>query len=92
MVPNPDKRLAFPVHAELITKNGIFNHENLFFDELIAAKKYQFVYIFSPAPMVAITCVPRRSASRPGARGRDSPPSPPTSTRACSSAPATCRH
>ena len=35
VVPNPDKRLAFPVHAELITKNGIFNHENLNFDELI---------------------------------------------------------
>ena len=31
-VPNPDKKLAFPVHGELITRNGIFNHENLVFD------------------------------------------------------------
>jgi len=55
VVPNPDKELAFPVHAELITKNGIFNHENLVFDELIAARKYQFVYIFSPAPIKGAT-------------------------------------
>lgn len=55
VVPNPDPKLAFPVHAELITKHGIFNHENMQFDELIAAKKYQFVYIFSPAPMKGAT-------------------------------------
>ena len=28
----------------LQTKRGILNHENLFFDDLIADKKYQFVY------------------------------------------------
>lgn len=55
VVPNPDKNLAFPVHAELITKNGIFNHENLDFTTLIADRKYQFVYIFSPAPIKGAT-------------------------------------
>lgn len=55
VVPNPDKRLAFPVHAELITKHGIFNHENLFFDELIKERKFQFVYIFSTTPMKGAT-------------------------------------
>ena len=55
VVPNPDKRLAFPVHGELITRNGIFNHENLVFDELIKARKYQFVYIFSPMPLKGAT-------------------------------------
>jgi kynurenine formamidase len=55
VVPNPDKRLAFPVHGELITKNGIFNHENLNFDELIKDKKYQFVYVFSPMPIKGAT-------------------------------------
>jgi kynurenine formamidase len=55
VVPNPDKRLAFPVHGELITKNGIFNHENLNFDELIKDKKYQFVYIFATLPMKGAT-------------------------------------
>ena len=54
-VPNPDRTLAFPVHAELITKNGIVNHENLNFDELIAERKYQFVYIFSPVPLKGAT-------------------------------------
>ncbi len=55
VVPNPDKRLAFPVHGELITRNGIFNHENLTFDELIKDRKYQFVYIFSPMPIKGAT-------------------------------------
>ena len=36
VVPNPDKGLAFVVHAHLQTKHGILNHENLNFDELIA--------------------------------------------------------
>ncbi|MDP2332045.1 MAG: cyclase family protein [Reyranella sp.] len=55
VVPNPDKNLAFPVHGELITKNGIFNHENLDFTALIADRKYQFAYIFSPAPIKGAT-------------------------------------
>ncbi len=54
-VPNPDKSLAFPVHAELQTKHGIHNHENLVFDELIADRKYQFVYIFTPSPIKGAT-------------------------------------
>jgi hypothetical protein len=55
VVPNPDKNLAFVVHAELQTKNGIYNHENLDFTGLIADRKYQFVYIFSPAPIKGAT-------------------------------------
>ena len=55
VVPNPDKSLAFPVHGELICKHGIFNHENLIFDELIADKKYQFVFVFVPAPIKGAT-------------------------------------
>ena len=55
VVPNPNKDLAFPVHAELIAKNGIFNHENLFFDELLKDRKFQFVYIFATTPMKGAT-------------------------------------
>jgi kynurenine formamidase len=55
VVPNPDKNLAFPVHGELICKNGIFNHENLIFEALIADKKYQFAYIYGPAPIKGAT-------------------------------------
>jgi kynurenine formamidase len=55
VVPNPDKNLAFAVHAELQTKHGILNHENLVFDELLADRKYQFVYIFAPTPIKGAT-------------------------------------
>jgi kynurenine formamidase len=55
VVPNPDKNLAFPVHGELITKNGIFLSENMQFNELIRDRKYQFVYIFSPVPVKGAT-------------------------------------
>jgi kynurenine formamidase len=55
VVPNPDKELAFPVHGELQTKHGIFNHENLTFDPLLADRKYQFVYVFVPVPVKGAT-------------------------------------
>lgn len=55
VVPNPDKNLAFPVHGMLICQHGIVNHENLVFDELIAEKKYQFVYVFTPSPIKGAT-------------------------------------
>ena len=54
VVPFPDK-LAFACHSELQTKHGIYNHENLVFDGLIADKKYQFVYVFSPMPITGAT-------------------------------------
>jgi kynurenine formamidase len=55
VVPNPNKDIAFVVHNELITRNGIFNHENLNFDELIKDKAYEFVYVFSPMPIKGAT-------------------------------------
>jgi kynurenine formamidase len=55
VVPNPDKNLAFVVHGELQTKRGILNHENLVFDDLIRDRKYQFVFIFCPAPIKGAT-------------------------------------
>jgi kynurenine formamidase len=58
VVPNPDKDLAFVVHAELITKNGIFIHENLQFDSLLADRKYQFVYVMCPIPIKGATGSP----------------------------------
>jgi kynurenine formamidase len=58
VVPNPDKTLAFAVHGTLQTKYGIYNHENLVFDDLIADKKYQFVYVFTPVPMAGATGSP----------------------------------
>jgi kynurenine formamidase len=60
VVPNPDPNLAFVVHQELITKNGIFNHENLDFGELIAAGVYEFVYVFAPLRIKGATGSPGR--------------------------------
>ena len=57
-MPNPDPSLANPVHGELLTKNGIFNHENLVFDELLADRKYQFMYMFVPVPIKGATGSP----------------------------------
>jgi len=58
VVPNPDASLAFPVHGELLAKHGILNHESLVFDELIADRKYQFVYVFVPVPFKGATGSP----------------------------------
>jgi kynurenine formamidase len=57
-VPNRDATLAFPVHEELLAKHGIFNHENLVFDELLTDRKYQFVYVFVPVPIKGATGSP----------------------------------
>ena len=58
VVPPADKSLAFPVHGELLTKHGIFNHENLVFDGLLAERKYQFMYVFVPVPIKGATGSP----------------------------------
>jgi kynurenine formamidase len=65
VVPNPNKDLAFICHNILITRNGILNHENLDFTDLIKDKVYEFVYVFaslrikggtgSPGRPIAIT-------------------------------------
>ena len=58
VMPNPDKAVTNPLHSELLTRNGIFNHENLTFDTLLADRKYQFVYVFVPVPIKGATGSP----------------------------------
>jgi kynurenine formamidase len=60
VVPNPNPDLAFVVHNELITKNGIFNHENLDFTDLIKDRVYEFVYVFAPIRIKGATGSPGR--------------------------------
>lgn len=48
VVPNPDPNLVFPVHQELITKNGIWNLENMVYDPLVEDGVYVFLFIFTP--------------------------------------------
>jgi len=58
VVPNPNSALAFPVHQELITKRGIFIHENIATERLAAQNVYEFAYIFSPMPTKGATGSP----------------------------------
>ena len=60
VVPNPDANKAFPVHQELITKNGIFIHENLDLSGLAAERVYQFVYLMLPLRIKGGTGSPGR--------------------------------
>jgi len=58
--PNPDPKLALPVHQELLMKNGIFNLENLQFDELVADGVHEFLFVFTPVPFKGATGSPGR--------------------------------
>jgi kynurenine formamidase len=60
VVPGPDPKSAFPVHQELIPKNGIFNLENRVFDEILADEEYEFLFIFTPTRFVGATGSPGR--------------------------------
>lgn len=50
----------FPVHQELLTKNGIFNLENLDLEELAAAGVHEFLLVFAPVPFKGATGSPGR--------------------------------
>lgn len=58
VVPNPNAKLAFPVHQELIAKNGIFILENAATERLATARVYEFAYIFAPMPIKGATGAP----------------------------------
>lgn len=58
--PSPDPQLAFPVHQELIMKNGIFNLENLALDELARDAAYEFLFVFTPVRFKGATGSPGR--------------------------------
>jgi kynurenine formamidase len=58
--PNPDRSLAYPVHGELIPKHGIWNQENLHFEELLADRAYEFLFVFTPIRFKGATGSPGR--------------------------------
>ncbi len=60
MLPNPDPDLVFPVHQELLTRNGIFNLENMRFDELVAADVTEFLFILTTIRFKGATGSPVR--------------------------------
>ncbi|MEM7303786.1 MAG: cyclase family protein [Pseudomonadota bacterium] len=58
VVPNPDSNNAFDAHQELITRNGIFIHENLATEVLVNAGVSEFAYIYSPLSVKGATGSP----------------------------------
>ena len=58
--PNPEAGLAIPIHQELMTKNGIFNIENMTFEELAADEVYEFLLIATPIRFAGATGSPLR--------------------------------
>ena len=60
VVPSPEAGLAFPVHQELMMRNGIFNLENMRFDELTDAGVDQFLLIVTPIRFKGATGSPVR--------------------------------
>ena len=58
--PNPDPSLAFPVHQELIMKNGILNIENLTLEELARDAAWEFLFVFTPVRFKGATGSPGR--------------------------------
>jgi kynurenine formamidase len=60
VAPNPDSSLAFPVHQELLTKNGIHIHENLDTAALAADGVWTFCYIMLPLLIKGATGSPGR--------------------------------
>ncbi|MGE0824897.1 MAG: cyclase family protein [Candidatus Binatia bacterium] len=45
-------------HQQLLTRNGIYNHENLDLSQLAKDKVYEFVYVFAPVPLKGATGSP----------------------------------
>lgn len=60
VVPNPNPELVFPVHQELLVKNGIFNLENMRFEGLVEDQSWEFLFVFSPVPYKGATGSPGR--------------------------------
>ena len=58
VVPNHNAALAFPVHQELLTRRGIFIHENIASERLAKAGVSEFAYIYSPMPTKGATGSP----------------------------------
>ena len=57
-IPGEDKDRLFECHQWWITMNGIYIHENLTLEQLVADRMYDFAYIFSPLRLKGATGSP----------------------------------
>jgi kynurenine formamidase len=58
--PSATQGVVIPVHQELMLKNGIFNIENMTFEELAAARVYEFLFVATPIRFKGATGSPLR--------------------------------
>jgi len=56
--PNPDATLSAPVHQLLVTRNGIYQFENLATEALARDRVYEFAFFFAPVPLRGATGSP----------------------------------
>ncbi len=59
-IPQPDPKLFAPNHQKFLVENGIYIMENLDFTKLIAAKVYEFAFVFGAVPFKGGTGSPGR--------------------------------
>jgi kynurenine formamidase len=59
-IPGKDPRLFAPNHQKFLVENGIYIMENLDFSKLIAARVYEFAFVFGPVPFKGATGSPGR--------------------------------
>lgn len=57
-MPGENKDRMAEAHQQLITRSGIYNHENLDLSALAKEKVYEFVYVFAPLPLKGATGSP----------------------------------
>jgi kynurenine formamidase len=60
VIPNPQADQAFPVHQDLMMRNGILNLENMRFDDLVADRVSEFLFIVTPIRFKGATGSPVR--------------------------------
>ena len=58
VVPPVDPEVFHPCHQHLIMEKGIYLHEGMTFEGLIARNAYEFAYIFTPLKIVGATGSP----------------------------------
>jgi kynurenine formamidase len=56
--PGEDKEKMAEGHQHILTRNGIYNHENLDLSELAKDNVYEFVYVFAPLRLKGATGSP----------------------------------
>jgi len=59
-IPNPDPNWFAPNHQKFLVENGIYIMENLDFSRLIAARVYEFAFVFGAIPFKGATGSPGR--------------------------------